>query len=330
MEVQFPTAQELNTMWGTNPVALMQQQNQIGLANQFAQQGLQRGTEDIRQRQLANLFSEQSDPLKLQQQQLANEGAGLTNRQSGVTTRLAEGTEGDQLMAQKKKLAMEASDADIKMMGNMGQQLAYSRNPQERAMGVELMKQHKDFLQLRETSRLQQQNQLAAIGAQGVEARKTQQQAIDAGKFLKSNSNSLSLSIEDQLRSGKLNFEKAAVLLNNAAMAAQMEGDVEKAQLYQGMANDYNNKHIASRQAGAQAQLGGKADMSQFGIQPNVVPPAAPFAPVAPSKPAAPGAQAPTGDIAVYQKAFGGYEPNKYDYRVGPGGIPQRRLKGTK
>lgn len=40
-----------------------------------------------------------------------------------------------------------------------------------------------------------------------------------------------------------------------------------------------------------------------------------------------PSTQTPTGSPELYKKAFGAYEPDVYEYRIGPNGNPQRRKK---
>jgi hypothetical protein len=73
------------------------------------------------------------------------------------------------------------------------------------------------------------------------------------------------------------------------------------------------DNRVEQRTASAQIASGDKPDLDALGIKTNK------------------GKSNSSGDkdTDMYKKAFGAYEPSKYEYRVGPNGIPQRKLKGN-
>lgn len=148
--MDMPGYTDYGKMYEMNPGAFMQAQGQVDLASQFQGQEFQKGAQDLRTKELANLFSEQNDPQRLEQQRLTNEGMGLTNRQDKVKTRISEATEGLQLDAAQKDLVYKASKSELDGMEVLGQRMAYSQNPQERAQGEAMLKLHRDFIKLRE------------------------------------------------------------------------------------------------------------------------------------------------------------------------------------
>lgn len=109
----------------------------------------------------------------------------------------------------------------------------------------------------------------------GANQRSVEQMRIDAGKYQKTGR--VSASINDQIASGKLSYEKAATLLSGSAFLAEQEGDTEKAQAYYEMADQYNRKALALRSAGQATAAAGKPDLNAMGIQTNQPVPAEPF-----------------------------------------------------
>ena len=77
----MPTISELANVMTLDPLMYQQAMQQIGVGNQAAQQGLDMGTQDLRAKSLANLYSEQANPIKLQQEQANLAGTGFENLQ---------------------------------------------------------------------------------------------------------------------------------------------------------------------------------------------------------------------------------------------------------
>jgi hypothetical protein len=144
--MDMPGYLDYGKMYEMNPMAFMDAQGQLDLARQFQQGRLADQEAITKGRQLSNMFEEQSMPTKLQRGVLENEGLQLNNRQTGVKTRIAEKTEGLQLSAAEKELVNKATKADLDGIEFVGQRLAYSDDPQQRAQGEALLRRHKDYL----------------------------------------------------------------------------------------------------------------------------------------------------------------------------------------
>lgn len=324
VNAQYPDLSQMFGQYSLNPLEYGMQRFESAQAADKTNQ--QQALQDM-------LFQQQNDPLKLEASRLANRGteAGLPGIFADTSLKqdkaaVSRGSLGEQIGAAVSKGKADISDNDLKIIENSAQKMAMSRDENERNLGVALLKQHKDIIRDREKQDAQQVRQLAQIKEQGNQARLTQQQAIDAGKFVKGvGGGSGGGSIQDQLASGKLSYEKAATLLAGAAFMAEQEGDIEKANSYRQMADQYNQQHVQSKQAGAFAGQVGKPDVGALGGIPTVQQkPVLPFSPVVPKQ--APAVEAPQGQ--VFKQAFGSFEPDKYDYRMGPNGVPQRKLKG--
>lgn len=271
--------QNLEDILAVNPALYQQAQGMVGLSNQQNQ-------EKLRQLQLQNMFDQQNNPLRLQHQQGLNDqnaaqlpGLQAQSQSAQYKAQREGATQGDAISAARAKFMKEASDADIEMLGNRAQKLAYSEDPQERAHGIKMLNMSKEMIKERELQKMRGDNALALEGSRSKSARELEQMRIDAGKYVKKGSGAAG-TIEEQLKSGKLSFEKAAVLLSGAASVAEMDGDDETAQKYRAMADDYNRKHIASKQAGVQAGGELKPDLGALGIKPNAVKPVEGFSSV--------------------------------------------------
>lgn len=130
-------------------------------------------------------------------------------------------------------------------------------------------------------------------------------------------------------------IDKAHQLAEEAAFSEDEQVKkalLERAKMFGQIANEAQQMDLAARAAAAQETNKGKPDLGGFGI-PTVTPPGqAPGAQVPGMNPGvnpavAPSGQAPMGSPETFKKAFGAYEPDKYEYRMGPNGQPQRRKK---
>lgn len=157
--MEMPPLDAYNNMYGEGPFAARLQREQIDLAKQF-QMGRMADQEAItRGRELSNIFEEKNMPTKLQKGVLENEGMGHENRNKKVTADLAEQTFANKLDATQKKLILEAKQADLDEFELGAQEMAYSPDPNIRQQGLALMQMHKDFVKLREQSRLRMEEE---------------------------------------------------------------------------------------------------------------------------------------------------------------------------
>lgn len=223
----------------------------------------------------------QMNPLKVQQQQIQND-TGLAQlpgfradsslKQDKAT--ISRNTLTEQEQAQRSKLIADMSDDDVKVLYNQAQQLAMSNNPQERLIGETLMAQHKDVLLERNKNKYMSDRRMAEERLAQAGRERLEQMRIEAGKYKKGQGQ---LTIEDQLRSGKLTYDKAAVLLGNAAYMAELDGDMERAQQYRTLSNQYATKYQEGRQAGAMVPKAGSVDLGGMGVPANAPVPATPL-----------------------------------------------------
>lgn len=279
-------------------------------------------------------FNEQMNPLKVTRAGLENQGleAELPGKRASSSlledqANVSRNTLGLQLDARSRELLDSISDSEVKQIENMFQKMAYSNDPQQRMLGAQGLEFSKTVLQEKSKQKYMSDRQMELERLRGKNNKEVEQMRIDAGKYNKKGQ--LSMSIQDMLTSGKLNYEKAAVLLNNAAVAAEMEGDAERALIYRNMASEYAAKNEAARAAAGAQPRAGSADLERLDIPATPSRPTVPFSDPT-KKPETPRAtdQVSIGSPETYKKAFGAYEPDKYDYRMGPGGVPQRKLKG--
>jgi hypothetical protein len=193
----------------------------------------QQSQQDLRKAELANMFDEQRNPYLVEQARLANEqlGAQLPGIQadSAIKQRsndMGAATYPDALKAARAKFMSEASDSHIKELTNKFQEMAFAGpTPEIKQQGIEGLRFTKDMITEREKIKLTGDKQIAGIRAQGAEARATQQQAIDAGKYKeKAGLGGAGVEgIKQAVLSGKLRYENAATMLTGAGSFAQVE-----------------------------------------------------------------------------------------------------------
>lgn len=260
MPYQLPQAQTLDSIFQMNPAAFNQGQQMI-------QGGMQQNDADLKKAQLANLFDEQNDPLRVQHQQKLNDqldanlpGLQAVSQQQQLKAQRDAAGQNDAIELARKKFLKDASDSDIEMLGNEAQKMAYSNDPQTRAHGLSILRMSKDMVKEREKQAAESARQVTGIRATGDEQRKTQQQAIDAGKYTKAGKGEGS--IEEKIANGRYNYEKASVAYR---VLADNTEDQEQAAKYALRADQY--EVAAQKQKQAAGQGVPRADMPALGIQ---------------------------------------------------------------
>ena len=148
--MEFPQYDQYEKWFGGGPLATHYGMNQMDLAKQFQNEKLTQERQKVKQNELANLFDEQNNPLRIENQQTANRKLGYEADSSGVKSRIDVATEGLQLDAKQKEFVQKAKQSDLDMMELQGQQMAYSPDPNVRAQGEQLIRMHKDFIKLRD------------------------------------------------------------------------------------------------------------------------------------------------------------------------------------
>lgn len=246
------------------------------------QEGAQRSQQLNQAGALQDLYqAEQMNPLKVRQLQLQNDtslaqlpGFQADSSMKQDKAKISRATLGLQLSAQQKKLLADASDDDVKLLENAAQHLAYSSDPAESAKGQQLLQLHKLVIQEKSKQKYMSDRQLELEKLRGKNALDLAKENNAAGRYKKGQG---SLSVEQQLQSGKLTYDKAAVLLGNSAYMAELEGDQEKADQYRALANQYAQKYQEGRAAGNLAPKAGSPDLHGMGIQTNPSQPPTPL-----------------------------------------------------
>lgn len=162
-DVNLPSFSELGQMEFMSPMAFQQAQNQMGLANQFQQQNLAMGQEDLRAKALANMFSEQSNPLKINKLGLENEGMGYENTVKQVEADTAAALKEENIMAKRQKMLAELDENKLKQFMSRAEMEMMSDDPKLQASGQKKIMMSKAELDRRN----KQQDELAKIAAQG-------------------------------------------------------------------------------------------------------------------------------------------------------------------
>jgi hypothetical protein len=275
MPYNLPAPSTLEDVFKMNPGAFSQ-------AQQFMQGGVQQNEQDLQASQLKNMFDRENNPLMLENQRGINRtrdaqlpGVMADSRNKQLTTERAEAGQADAISLARKEFLSKASDADLTVLKNEGQKMAYSHDPQVRARGELILAQHADMIK----ERMKQSHELSKIRETGNQARLTQQQGLDGGRWAKSGRGGAG-SIQDQINSGKLSYEKAATMLaGSAAMmdieasgmedGPQKEALMRQAELYRQMADDFNKKFLAGKTAAAGAGAETKPYMPALGVPTN-------------------------------------------------------------
>ena len=146
MPVAMPGDQDYEQMLGMNPWAQMQANEQLGLAQQFQQQDMEKGALANRKAGLDNLFQEQDDPLRIRERQLTNTNKEQVNETGALGLERARANQKALLSADQRKAALSASEDEIKQLDfNVGL-LLRSKDPQEREEGLKLQQYMPEIL----------------------------------------------------------------------------------------------------------------------------------------------------------------------------------------
>lgn len=111
---------------------------------------MQKQQQSIKQQQLANMFAEQDNPMRLEQQRLQNEQLGYTTKQKKLNLDQEMELAPLEMDEAKKKFILGAKKADLDLMQLEAQRMAYSPDKATSEEGQRLLSLHRDFIKLRE------------------------------------------------------------------------------------------------------------------------------------------------------------------------------------
>jgi hypothetical protein len=289
----MPNIGDLQTMYGSwNPQAYLEAQENAGLARQMYKEKMAQEEQATRKSSLDNMFTEQDMPARLEERVLKNKDQGVitqgrvldntgkvtTNRSNELDLQRKEamhkfGLEQDQLDA-----VLKASETQLKQADTQAEMMIRSNDPAVQKQGLYLasltksarelkMKHEQDMEKTRyeqtESNKRAAGNNAATIKAAqiGADSRITAASMRGAGK--------VSLSIQEQVASGKLTYERAAVMLSGAAM---MEEDPDKKAALEQQAVKYEQaaKDLRNASAAGKIDVAGQAGLPTQQV-PNVL-----------------------------------------------------------
>jgi hypothetical protein len=241
----------------------------------------------------------------------------------------------DEIAAAAKTLANQLKGEDLKALDYEADFALRSNDPAERARGKQLAMLSRSVVTEQAKAEALANREQQKLDSQGRNAKELMKMQIDAGRFDRVSGAGSAPKSEAELMA-KADLQKAAVYYKAKADMAMFEAEqmsdgpekealLRQAQNYSARADqslvEYQRAQILR---GQQAQAG-KLDMAAAsGMETTQAPQPRGFGG------ANPGATTPTpamSDETVFKKAFGGYDPDKYMYRMGPNGIPQRKAK---
>jgi hypothetical protein len=183
MPYSLPQPSTLEDIFKMNPGAFMQGQ-------QFMQGGVDQNNQDLQASQLKNMFDQQMNPMRVQQQELANQAeqfrlpgyqadSSMKQRKNSNEAALNDET----IKAARTKFAKEATQAHLDELEAKGQEMAYSDDDAVAAQGQKILMAHKDILRDRQKQKEMQERQIALenVRQEGYNKRADADRA--AGKF---------------------------------------------------------------------------------------------------------------------------------------------------
>lgn len=258
-------------------------------------------------------------------QELTNKGleAGLPGLYADSSlkvdkAKISSATNADEINAMRSKIAAQMSESELSQHETAVKQAMIDPSPHVRAVGKAMAEQLMEIRKLRvhgeDSANVANIHGNATITSATIGA--NSREAVAQARVAASKNKALDM--EQAAMGGKLDYARAAVAL---AFAAEHEDDpMKKADLF--------------RRANAMELADQKQKQSAAAAVPQVDPGRVPGAPLTVPKPPGPslGPTTPTVQSPDVQKAVTGagwsWEPDKYDYRIGPDGKPQRKPKG--
>lgn len=266
--MNMPSIAELGQMEFMAPAAFQQANQQIGLANQFAQQGLQGGEMDLKSKMLSNMFAEQANPLKIQGLGLDNTMSQLKNDILGIDSRVSAATEEEQKLAKKAKFLAEADEGTLKQVMARGEAMSLHPDPKVKARGDQMLQDSWAEQQRRQKAKDELEKakvigdgrlegiQLAQRGA--TERTQMTQDAMDRRALEAAKAKGAAR------MNPKENFQQA---ITRNLEAARNATTPEARQAALDAVADLQNMNLAERNA----QAGNKPDLNEFGVKTNPV-----------------------------------------------------------
>ena len=268
-------------------------------------------------------FAKQKQPFELSRLGLENQSleAQIPGQRANSSiledkASLSRDTLDQQKRAALSDLAAKISSNDLLEAENYIKQMLTHSNPQVRAQGKIMFGDLAEIQKEKQKQAAETARALAVTNAQGAIQTRLHQMDIDAGKY---SNKSWNQPIDLKIRNAK-NPEEKMMQIKQAYNEAQTpEAKARYEDLY------YEIKPLYDNYMNTKPVSGNKPSIESLGITPV----ATPTAPALGNKAASTPYESGQIDPSMVQKAFGAYEPTKYEYRVNPQtGKLQRKPKG--
>jgi len=267
-DVNLPSFGDLSQMEFMSPLAYQQAQNQIGLANQFQQQNLALGQQDLQTKTLANAYSEAANPLRLQGLSLGNTSQQNANTISSLNANDALALAPEQRAAKRQKLLQEASDADLKKLMSDAEREYMSDDPVVSKRGENKLMHTKAELTRRNAAQDAYTRAADIANARADALKYSADTRLQGTQETNASRERIAAQKDETIRrKAEGNPKTAEAAAIKYQMDSDMENDpVEKARLA-ALAKQYGAYSMALKNA----QAGTKPDMAQFGFSTNPV-----------------------------------------------------------
>lgn len=271
-DVNLPSFSDLGSMEFMSPMAFQQAQNQIGLANQFQQQNLGLGAQDLQAKTLANQFSEQANPMRLQGLGLENTSKANANTISGINAQQATELAPEAKAAKRQELLGKASEDELKQLMGQAQKEYMSDDPVVSKRGENKLLHTKAELTRRLTAADELTRTKASADAR-LEGVRMAQEGLNS-RTSATNASRESIAADKLAAAERALQNKAQGNPKTAEAAAvkyQIEADMEEDPVEKARKAQLAKQYGAYSMALKNAQAGTKPDMAQFGFTTNPV-----------------------------------------------------------
>lgn len=215
--MDYATADDLLKIYGNrNPISNFIYDNQLADQSQFRQLGMQEKGLTNRSKELENLFTEQNNPIRLQDNQAILAGRRIKNDQDTFALAKTARTHEADVNLTLKKAVSGLKEQDLKDLKTEAERLKYSNDPNERQLGLELMMLGEEFQkvlfqgqQSRETAAQQQTHAKELERIKTKNQRDLEQMRIDSGKYSRGG---ITKTVDDMLLTARSSKQKAEIL----------------------------------------------------------------------------------------------------------------------
>lgn len=274
MPMNLPTLADLQATYGYgDPSVYTQAAANQSLAQQYAQQELQGQQQDVRTKELKNIFDVQQNPQLIEQRRLQNVGLGDANVLSGVTSRRAVANEPMQLSEDQKKFALTATQQDLDAAIQHAQGQMRSGDPRQMQEAQKIL----DFTDAARAARAKAEAKMSQAQMQRTSAEKiaaghdaASRYGTDVRSRVASSRQKADQTVAQRIANAKTPAHKANVY-EGAAQEAMLAGDDQLAQYYTQLSQQAIQENLAARQAAAQVASGNQLDLQALQEQGKLV-----------------------------------------------------------